>query len=77
MWRDRLVGEVLQIVHVFQEDEAALQAGHLDDWFGSLPPSGFPVDAVCACGATKVPLSRDGKVVGVYHRRSWDPWEDC
>jgi hypothetical protein len=66
----------MEVVHVFQENDPHDRQGHMDDWFGHEPPSGRPKDAVCACGARMIPLSKDGAVVGVYHHQHWSPWKD-
>ena len=68
--------KVVQVVHVFGEDDAYDQRCHMDDWFGNMPPSGMPKDAVCACGARMSPLTRDGRVVGVWHKEVWSPWKE-
>lgn len=68
--------EVAQVVHVFSEDLYEDQMCHLEEWFGCDPPSGLPVDAACACGAKLVNLSRDGRVLGVWHREMWSPWKE-
>jgi hypothetical protein len=70
------VTEMVQVVHVFSEDDEYDQRCHMDDWFGSMPPSGLPRDAVCACGARMAQLSKDGRVVGVWHKEVWAPWKD-
>lgn len=63
----------MDIVHVFQEDGERERQGHLEEWFGCEPPSGKPVDAVCACGARMTILNKEGTVAGVYHQLFWTP----
>ncbi len=67
---------VAQVVHVFVEDSTDDQLCHLEEWFGCAPPSGHPRDAACACGARLVQLTRDGRVLGVWHKEMWSPWKE-
>jgi hypothetical protein len=69
------VRDVITVVHAFQEESETEQQCHLEEWFGYDPPSGNPQGAVCACGATSTVIAKDGSVVAVWHRRSWDPWK--